>query len=171
MHQRLKRQLRGCAQLATSTVFVLYAWLIVTATQVPFEYRFGWRRLLRLPFSFGAGWGPGWAEPLGNLLMFVPFGVLLAVLIGWRLDRPGSRAEGAVAQRQIPGRMIGWVTGVGALFSLLMESLQTFQPQRHPSVVDVVLNTGGAFLGAVVVAVTLRLVRKRSRRGDVPNSN
>ena len=163
MRQGLKRQLRGCAQLATSTVFVLYTLLIVLATQVPFDYRFGWRRLLLLPFSFGAGWGPGWTEPLFNLLMFVPFGVLLAVLFLWLLDRPGARAEGAVSQRQIPGRMIGWVTGVGALFSLLMESLQTFQPERHPSVVDVVLNTGGAFFGAVVVAVMLRLFRKRPR--------
>lgn len=42
------------------------------------------------------------------------------------------------------------VAGFGAVFSLAVETVQFFIPSRYSSLIDVLTNTGGAVLGAVI---------------------
>jgi VanZ family protein len=71
-----------------------------------------------------------------NVAVFVP--------LGWLLARVGhSRGLSRL------GVILLTAGGCGAL-SLSAETVQFFLPSRHSSVIDVVANTGGAFLGAVV---------------------
>jgi len=70
-------------------------------------------------------------ESLANVAMFVPFGVLLALML------PARRA---------------WVVPIALAASLAMEAGQAlFLPARTSSVADVVANVGGAAIGLAVV--------------------
>lgn len=84
----------------------------------------------------------GVVEPLANVAMFVPLGLLLPTAT----------------------RLRPWLAiGVGAAFSTLIECSQlVFLPDRVASVLDVVMNTLGAAIGAVVVLA----VRARGRTAD-----
>lgn len=66
-------------------------------------------------------------DVIANVLLFLPFGYLFAA--------------------SHPRR--GWLLllGTAAAISLTAESLQLLSPARYPSATDVVVNTGGAFLG------------------------
>lgn len=68
-------------------------------------------------------------DMLLNLLGFMPFGALLMLLYGRRLSIPK-------------------VIAYGALLSLSIELLQVGIPRRHPSLMDLILNTVGTGLGA-----------------------
>jgi hypothetical protein len=68
-------------------------------------------------------------DMLLNLLGFMPFGALLMLLYGRRLSIPQ-------------------VIAYGALLSLSIELLQVGIPRRHPSLMDLILNTVGTGLGA-----------------------
>ncbi|MEQ6340764.1 MAG: VanZ family protein [Gammaproteobacteria bacterium] len=74
-----------------------------------------------------------------NILVYLPFGFLLASVLRTRM-----RLRYAV----------WWVATAGLLLSLLMEILQNFLPGRNPSNLDVLTNTAGAFAGAFVARVT-----------------
>ena len=82
-------------------------------------------------------------EAVANVVMFVPFGVLVPLVAGWR---PGV------------------VVGVGAAFSAAIELSQlVFFPERVATVQDVVMNTLGAALGVA------GLVLWRRWRADSPS--
>lgn len=77
-------------------------------------------------------------EFIGNILMFVPLGILTALLISRR----------------------NWwmLLFLGTVFSGLIETAQyLFLPERYPEVRDVASNTIGFLLGAIV-SVTFRII-------------
>lgn len=86
-----------------------------------------------------------WFAPLfgygGNLAFFIPFGVLLYVLL--RTARRAGRRKNAVLK----------VTAVGALFSLLIEICQYLFSLGYSDIDDLIFNTLGAFVGAVSAKV------------------
>jgi len=87
----------------------------------------------------------GLLNVFGNLLMFVPFGALVAWL---------SRRRRVLA-----------ATSVGLLFSVGIEVTQ-LGLGRVGDIDDVILNTAGAFLGALLAVTWTRAARPRSA-GDV----
>jgi hypothetical protein len=79
-----------------------------------------------------------------NLIGFMPFGAMLMSLYGYRLS-------------------IFTIMALGALLSLSIEVLQVSIPSRHPSLIDLIVNTAGAGLGAY-------LIRHVSRHKSSPNA-
>ncbi|WP_100372986.1 VanZ family protein [Bacillus sp. FJAT-45037] len=78
---------------------------------------------------------------LGNIVMFMPLGFLLTLLV-----------------RRL--RIIGLVTFVGFLVSLMIETSQFMFTHRVANVDDLILNTFGTWLGAVL-AMTILMARNR----------
>jgi glycopeptide antibiotics resistance protein len=76
----------------------------------------------------------------GNVVVFAPLGAALALALR---DRPVRR------------RLLLATLG-GAGLSLVIELIQTAMPTRVAALDDWLLNTGGAFLGAVVGCVVTR---------------
>lgn len=66
-------------------------------------------------------------DVIANVLLFLPFGYLFAAAH--------------------PRRGYLRLLATAAAISLTAESLQLLSPARYPSATDVVMNTGGAFLG------------------------
>lgn len=84
-------------------------------------------------------------EAVANVVMFVPFGVLVGAL----LRRPW------------------WVVVLlGCATSVLIETVQRWLPTRYPTVQDVVMNTLGAAVGVGVLALVLRERARRRARDD-----
>jgi VanZ family protein len=115
----------------------LYAALIVYASLSPFA---GWGLPNLVPwFGFGhMPWPRYWTafDVVSNLVGYMPLGALLFGAI----VRSGGRTAVAVALA-----ILG-----GAVLSFLMESLQNLLPQRVPSSLDWVLNTGGTVIGMLL---------------------
>jgi hypothetical protein len=94
-------------------------------------------------------WTSSWrTDVIANILGFMPFGFVLCGFFA--LSRPRGQA-------------ILISTLVGALLSLTVESLQYYIPQRDSSLTDVMSNTTGTLLGALIahpefVRFALRLV-------------
>ena len=81
--------------------------------------------------------------PLGRRLVAdVAVNVAMFVPIGWGLRRAARRRGGAPRTRLLQAVILA------AAFSLTMESLQAWLPNRYSSVVDVLANTLGAIIGA-----------------------
>ena len=72
-----------------------------------------------------------------NIVAYVPFGTLLTLYF----RSAGER-----------GRAIAKAVAIAAVFSLMMETVQLFLPGRVSSLVDLLANTSGALLGALVFA-------------------
>jgi glycopeptide antibiotics resistance protein len=76
--------------------------------------------------------------PLGrSLVADVALNVAMFVPIGWGLHRAGA-----------PRRRLLRAVILAAAFSLTMETVQAWLPNRYSSVVDVLANTLGATIGA-----------------------
>lgn len=94
-------------------------------------------------------WTPSWrTDVIANILGFMPFGFVLCGFFA--LSRPRGQA-------------ILVATLVGGLLSLTVETLQFYIPQRDSSLTDVMSNTTGTLLGALIahpalVRFALRLV-------------
>ncbi|WP_336501618.1 VanZ family protein [Microbacterium paraoxydans] len=84
-------------------------------------------------------------EILANVALFVPVGLLLP--FAW------------------PRLRLWQVTLAGGLLSVVIESVQGLMPSRFPTLSDVIANTTGTFLGAVVATLLLALL---SRDPDGP---
>lgn len=83
-------------------------------------------------------------EVAANVAMFVPFGVLALTAYRWMRVWSASLA--------------------GLATSALIEGVQLFLPTRYSTVSDLVANTAGALLGALLVA-GVRRSRRRRRAG------
>lgn len=82
------------------------------------------------------------AEALANVLLFVPLGALLPLAF--------------------PGSLLTLLLLAAAVGSLGIEVVQySFLPDRVPSLLDVLLNTGGAAIGSVVGGDARRAVPQR----------
>jgi hypothetical protein len=106
--------------------------------------------------------GPVWSvfDIVVNLLLFVPFGVGLAAV---------AQSRGVPRERAIP-----LILALGAAFSLGLEVLQCWLPDRVPSLIDVAANSAGSAFGAAfhfaansqVLDRLKRLLLDRSRAPD-----
>jgi glycopeptide antibiotics resistance protein len=127
-------------------LFLAYAAGVLAVTVVPvraFDYwgHVPWQAMIR--------WVPFVVDPLSmilNVVMFVPFGVLVPLL--WR-------RAGATAAR------LGWLA-LGASLSIELTQLLldiTLDSRRTVDINDLIANTGGALIGWWV----LRLARRESK--------
>jgi F0F1-type ATP synthase assembly protein I len=96
--------------------------------------------------ALGLTWfGSGWVEFIANILLFVPLGFLLTLIA-----RP---------------HWLGVV--VGLLVSAGVELVQIVIPSREASLRDVLANTCGAAVGAVLAWLLLQARVARTRRSAV----
>lgn len=142
----LVRAARHRTEVTRSAVVALLMWGAATAYLTLHPGHSG--RLNLVPFNYGIAASP--FEPVSNVLLFIPLGIVLATL-GWR-----------------------WfaVVGLGLGLSLVIESTQYLLNQgRTADVDDVIENTLGALVGWVVVLVVHRIAaRGRPRRAAVSRS-
>jgi VanZ family protein len=119
-------------------LLVLWGLFIVYATMLPFDFSASraqivkiFARLWRRPLS-GGSWDDVWS----NVLLFIPWGLLLGV---WRAGR-GT------------GYVVTMILALfsGALLSGSVEIVQMFAPTRFTSFVDLVTNTFGSCVGALL---------------------
>jgi glycopeptide antibiotics resistance protein len=89
-------------------------------------------------------------DTVQNVLLFLPFGVFGVLAIG-------DRVRWAVTR-------IAIVTGLAALLSVSIETLQLFITDRTTSVSDAVTNTVGAFGGALVAHAAVHVGRRAIHR-------
>jgi VanZ family protein len=143
---------------------VLYGAMIVYASLEPFS---AWMAPIPgTPFFLFAPWPPRYTrfDIVVNVVAYAPFGLAIAL-------------KGA---RMAPLTRLAIGTAVGALLSLCMESVQMFLPTRDASTIDLLSNTAGAALGAIVALIfngvpglrnRIRAWRRRvfleGRRGDL----
>ena len=96
-----------------------------------------------IPFNFITDRYKGWQmNIIGNILMFIPVGILLPVCFE-RLDKFGKAVLSA------------------AVFSLFIEVTQLVCIGRHTDIDDLILNTAGGAIGACIVFL-IRRKRKKS---------
>ena len=88
-------------------------------------------------------------EILANVALFVPVGLLLP--FAW------------------PRLRLWQVTLAGGLLSVVIETVRGLMPSRFPTLSDVIANTTGTFLGAVITCLLLTAVSVGARR--VPASS
>jgi VanZ family protein len=111
--------------------------LIVYASLYPFDH---WRDQGIGSWSFmTAPWPKYWLgfDVVANVLGYAPLGFFLtlsAMRMGWRTH------------------VVALATLAAALLSFTMEGLQSYLPSRVPSLPDFLLNTLGAFVGAVLAS-------------------
>ena len=123
-------------------LLVAYTGLLLLGTLFPFGFRLDARTVSYfpspewIPFTFHdprCPWTGFIRDKLFNIVMFLPFGVLLGMII-----QSGAKSERTLLKTAV----------LAAFFSLLIETLQYFLPERHPAASDLLMNTIGAFLGA-----------------------
>lgn len=128
LHGRIDRQRSFALSLA-----LWYVALVVYASLFPFH---SWRDQGVAPWAYlWAPWPRYWTltDTLANLAGYVPLGFLIT----WAAWRRGARTLALLAGALLP-----------ALLSLGLEAAQSYLPLRVPSLVDWLLNAGGALLGA-----------------------
>jgi VanZ family protein len=115
---------------------------------IPLRFSIPHKPLLASPIE-EFDWSPSWrGDVIANILGFMPFGFVLC---------------GFFAVHRSRGQAILISTIVGGLLSLSVESLQYYIPLRDSSLTDVMSNTFGTLLGALIahpelVRFALRLV-------------
>ena len=126
--------------LAAPSLLLLWGLFIVYATMLPFDFtatseliRSRVHRLWERPLR---GAGGSWHDAYSNVLLFMPWGFLLAI---WRASR-GSTWLAAVA----------WALLSGACLSGFVEFVQLFAPGRYTSFIDLATNTLGSGVGALI---------------------
>jgi glycopeptide antibiotics resistance protein len=106
---------------------VLAYMLCVTLTITLLPFHFSWPTHWRVMTSGGP------LDVVANVLLFIPLGALFRAAT--RLSRRHA-VIGALA--------------AGLLMSMAIEALQLFEPERYSSVVDVVANSAGAWIGSLI---------------------
>ncbi len=125
---------------------VLYCAMIVYASLEPFS---SWMAPIPgTPFFLLAAWPPRYTryDVAINVIAYVPFGLAVALI--------GAR------RASLTRFCIG--TAGGSLLSLCMESAQMFVPTRDASAIDLLSNTAGAALGALVAVAFDAMPRLRN---------
>jgi len=119
---------------------MLWGLFILYATMLPFDFsatgdliRLRVFRLWERPLRGGGG---SWHDIYSNVLLFMPWGFLLAVC---RVERASS---------WLAALALALLTGVGLSGSV--EFVQLFAPGRYTSLVDLVANTFGSVVGALI---------------------
>ncbi|MBI5006819.1 MAG: VanZ family protein [Nitrosomonadales bacterium] len=118
-----------------------YALFIIYASLSPFsgwrEQGFGFAEVLASPFvqTYTA------FDAMSNLLAYLPFGLLLALTLRVHFD----------ALKSVLGATLG-----GLLLSVAMEYLQTWLPSRISSNSDILSNTTGMLIGALLAVTIVR---------------
>lgn len=136
---------------ATLALALLIGWIVFGPQPVDASPDEGLSAWLRQWHDAG---GPAWIsyaniEFAANVLMFVPVG---AVAMWWRPSVPSAALTGLAC-------------------SCVIEAIQgLFLPDRVADVRDLVANTSGAFLGALVAAGVLRHQHSRKVDPGVPGS-
>jgi VanZ family protein len=114
---------------------IAYLALIVYASLHPFSE---WRISGISPFVFlGAAWPRYWTlfDLAINVAAYIPFGLVLAQSFEYRTSRPCAS-------------LIAFASGMALSFTI--ESIQSYLPSRVPSNVDLLCNSLGAGMGAIV---------------------
>jgi glycopeptide antibiotics resistance protein len=136
-------------QPATSIklVFWLYALFVVYGATLPLHpdftrsgMRHRWKHAERIPFLNSEGGRLSLGDAVGNILLFVPFGLFLQ---SWRQSR---RLETAASSHDPLGISPSLLAALA--FSGTIECGQLFLDGRVTSVNDVLTNLLGAFIGA-----------------------
>jgi VanZ family protein len=130
------------SRTAATPLALAYMALIAYASLYPFGE---WRDQGIAPWSFLWAPLPRWwtgFDVTANVLGYGPLGFLLALAA----LRSGKGVRGIVL-----------LTGCAMLFSLILETLQSYLPTRVPSNVDFALNSTGSVAGAVLAWVMERL--------------
>lgn len=136
----LFKQIRYSRWRPSPAVVFLLLWVlfIIYATTLPFDFSASGelvkgrlRGLAERPLRGARSVG----DVVSNVLLFLPFGLLLAI---WRAGRGSSL-----------GATLVLAVLSGALLSGSVEFAQLYSPQRFSSFVDVVTNTFGSMVGAV----------------------
>ncbi len=128
----LVRVARGRRSATPSLVIGLALWGAAAARLTLTPGHSG--RLNLVPFDFGAGATP--YEPLANVLLFVPLGLLVSTL-GWRL-----------------GAVLGFGFGVSVVIEVTQYLLDI---GRTADVNDVIENTLGVLVGCLVALAVRRI--------------
>ena len=131
---------------------VAYTILIVYASLYPFS---GWQFDTLSTYLDQIKQWPHYLirfDILVNILGYIPFGILIIFSIYPRLSRVSSVALAILG---------------GAAMSWLMESLQFFLPSRVTSVLDLLTNSTGALLGALMGTLCAPIVLGSGRLNDL----
>jgi VanZ family protein len=109
--------------------------------QIPNNFLLSYKPVLQPPLAhYETSWHY-WRDALFNIIGFVPFGFLLCAWLGNTL----------LARRAVLYSFLA-----GALFSFLIELIQGYIPQRDSGFNDVITNSLGALLGALLLRVLNR---------------
>ncbi len=119
-----------------------------------------WRHVPSPPWSFlSDSWPRYWTlrDLLSNIVAYVPLGFFLAILCSRPVDQL-SNSKRIVADLVV-------AIGLASLLSFSLECLQTYLPNRIPSKLDWLANTGGACLGAITAVMGTQWLRHRMDAG------
>jgi glycopeptide antibiotics resistance protein len=135
------------ARLVLSLLFGVYlallAWTVLWKLHVPFVGRDDMREIKLVPFVPADGFGSSASfEVAMNVLIFVPFGVYLALLV--------------------PAVAVWRVAGLSAAASLALEAAQFVLASGSSDLTDVIVNTAGGVVGWSLLALARRRLGART---------
>lgn len=133
------------------TACAVYALLLVYSGLAPWS---GWRDLGLNPFAYLAAPIPAYVTSFDlvvNVLAYLPFGALLVLAL-----HPTVRGTRAVLIASLAGLSL----------AIGIEAVQSFLPTRIPSNLDLITNSAGALLGALITAPFASSLIDRGRLTD-----
>jgi VanZ family protein len=139
------------AEVRRATRWLALCVLLVTLGSL-YPWHFAWPSSLSAAWTHminQRSWWTGPRDVVGNVVLFVPLGVL-----GWAVLRP-SRWPMLLAA--------ALVVGVGVAFAFALQVAQIFVPRRDAAWSDVVWNTLGLLAGLLLAKPMLRLPMARWR--------
>jgi len=127
------------------TLIGFYIFFIVYSTIIPFDFIFSLdqinHRLHKIAWNplYGKENNISFSDMIANIIFFMPLGILLALRKILKEYRNFLWSE--------------WlqICATGAIISFSVEILQIFTRSRYPAINDIVMNTGGTFIGAACI--------------------
>ncbi|MGR6034889.1 MAG: VanZ family protein [Candidatus Nitrosoglobus sp.] len=109
---------------------IIYVGFLIYGTLYPWQ---GWRvpSEIEQRLAFEYGWKPSYSDIFTNVIVYIPLGFLLAHIV--------------ISRSSITKLFVALLGGT--LLSFLLESLQIYLPTRVPSLLDLMFNAMGAFVG------------------------
>lgn len=142
-----------CTRGTLRSLLLLHCLFIIYGSFIPFQINLDldfarWRLDIFLSVTSGTGvWTYSTPDLVSNVLLFVPFGLLLIGAVSNRRERRRSAAL-----------LLGGL--LGAMFGLIVELAQLFMPSRTPSILDVICNGTGAAIGACIGHILFQELRE-----------